>query len=852
MRSIQKYLYTQSFAVVFFIFLNQTYSQTLIPYLDHGKYGYSDLTGTIKITPEFDQADFFTVDGVANVRKGLYWSMITTSGKVLFPYDSKNQIELQTVFSSDTIEWHRNGHGTDTIHHLRIQRLTDETYRILNLKYFYVSPIYHRYTIVSNPHWEGSVNVTFQQGIFFAQISDTLYHVLNTNAENIFTSHTPPEQWKDSLVTAKEGKQIIGINLKSKEKFTLPFKFLHQIIRSDLFVVADWRKGINMSANPNLSRMIKGVVDQKGNMILEMKYDRLEGYLPLLIGSLQKDEAYFINLKGERLDSNMYKKIWRIKDDHFEAQLSDSKYILLDHLLHRVTNESYDSIYEWKMGAFAFQIDSSTEFWDEHFKPLVRTHANEIWGPSPRGFYKIIRNGKYGIINSRGEEIIPPIYDACFEWDFQPFFKVYLNGKQGLIRTDGTIAFEPVYDDIGYHSEYNTKLITTGINGYYTYYDPQLDFVIDSMKDSSLGIRSMYTQRMAGMYQILDMYGKPIGMPVIKFIYSMVDSDSTNLALLYVGDLIYVMRPDGSMVTNDAIVLDHDFDKISQDDGLYGVRVGEKEGVINYKSEWVIVPELQKVIGVNSKYIIIEREGKNYMYHIDGSRADIEPFSRIYYNRKQLNWKVERNNKFGFINSHTGKIIVPLIYDQASMYQGKYVVVISGLSDGHKKSYLIDSLGKNILAVPYDSLYPLNNAELKNYFVALSKEKKGVIDINGRVIVPVSFEKIESFADTTFFKVLLKDSISSIVNRSGRQVFTGLELPKSDSYIRLPGQKYLFYLEHKSIIVDREGLTIKTLESDDIKLIPDQPGKVPLLKVREKGQTYIMNGKTLMEYRKSG
>jgi len=51
-------------------------------------------------------------------------------------------------------------------------------------------------------------------------------------------------------------------------------------------------------------------------------------------------------------------------------------------------------------------------------------------------------NGKYGYIDKKGEEVIPPKYDKAVGFS-HGLAQVWVNEKEGYIGRDGTEYFEP-------------------------------------------------------------------------------------------------------------------------------------------------------------------------------------------------------------------------------------------------------------------------------------------------------------------------------------------------------------------------------------------------------------------------
>jgi len=60
--------------------------------------------------------------------------------------------------------------------------------------------------------------------------------------------------------------------------------------------------------------------------------------------------------------------------------------------------------------------------------------------------YKVQLNGKWGIVNRSGEEIVPPKYDSISDWKSNDIRVVRLNGKYGFINEHGREFIPPQYE----------------------------------------------------------------------------------------------------------------------------------------------------------------------------------------------------------------------------------------------------------------------------------------------------------------------------------------------------------------------------------------------------------------------
>jgi len=79
-------------------------------------------------------------------------------------------------------------------------------------------------------------------------------------------------------------------------------------------------------------------------------------------------------------------------------------------------------------------------------------------------FARIIRNGKWGIIDLHGNEVIPALYDKIiFDENRAPLKG---NGKIGFIDENCTMVIPAIYDDCTYFSHNSTAVKHNGLWGY--------------------------------------------------------------------------------------------------------------------------------------------------------------------------------------------------------------------------------------------------------------------------------------------------------------------------------------------------------------------------------------------------
>lgn len=128
----------------------------------------------------------------------------------------------------------------------------------------------------------------------------------------------------------------------------------------------------------------------------------------------------------------------------------DEKYYFLDENM-KVITDSFISATDFDEYGYSIIQDDITNRYivmDEEFCafPILGIECNEL-KPLSKDFFRIRRNGSYGIIDKEGKEILPVLYQDILTCGTN-HFRLKYNNKYGLADITGKIIFECFYDEI--------------------------------------------------------------------------------------------------------------------------------------------------------------------------------------------------------------------------------------------------------------------------------------------------------------------------------------------------------------------------------------------------------------------
>ena len=201
-----------------------------------------------------------------------------------------------------------------------------------------------------------------------------------------------------------------------------------------------------------------GVIDINSNVVIPMEYDKIQLMTDRVLRAKKAGKYGVINFSNQVLVSFDYDDY--LDDYYFNdgvtAFSKNGKWGIVANNNQTISPFIYDRIYSPNADRDLARMVKNEKY------GLINRKGEEVMPPlfddigSLEGFIEIKKNGKYGIMKEN-KQLVAPIYDYIIMW-YKDFFKVRLNKKMGLLsKKDGRILVPIEYDDI--QIENNDKTI---------------------------------------------------------------------------------------------------------------------------------------------------------------------------------------------------------------------------------------------------------------------------------------------------------------------------------------------------------------------------------------------------------
>ncbi|MCU4156011.1 WG repeat-containing protein [Carboxylicivirga sp. A043] len=112
---------------------------------------------------------------------------------------------------------------------------------------------------------------------------------------------------------------------------------------------------------------------------------------------------------------------------------------------------------------FTFSLFTASS---QTIEPEIASLYERHWEIKP-GIYRVLKDGKVGIVQASGEIIVPCEYNQVWNLDDNGFFRVLKSGKAGVFHISGQIIIPAEYDQVWPFNNGLAKVLKQGKLGYF-------------------------------------------------------------------------------------------------------------------------------------------------------------------------------------------------------------------------------------------------------------------------------------------------------------------------------------------------------------------------------------------------
>jgi len=297
---------------------------------------------------------------------------------------------------------------------------------------------------------------------YYTVYSDGNWGVINNKGEEIVAIQNSemiaiPNKEKPIFVCIYDVNEQTGeyktkvVNDKNEELFTEYDK---------VEVIENYDSKQNIWYEDNILKVTKngkyGLIDFEGNVLLNCEYDEITSLKSVESNFIvkQNNKVGLVNSKGQDIIKTEYADIRVLKEGY------KNEYLIVDENGNSgvistsgtvILNPTYKEIkYIDSAEIFVAKIEEKWTLINKNLEVLNNEYNNYI---SVKGDNVIVeKDGKYGIITTKGEQKIAPNYESL-EYAFSVYYIAKQGGKYGIINIENTNIIPFEYENMYYLEE---------------------------------------------------------------------------------------------------------------------------------------------------------------------------------------------------------------------------------------------------------------------------------------------------------------------------------------------------------------------------------------------------------------
>ena len=353
----------------------------------------------------------------------------------------------------------------------------------------------------------------------------------------------------------------------------------------------------------------------------------------------------------------------------------------------------------------------------------IYTNVNST--PYEKSVLTYKENGKYGLINLEGKQITKPVYDEISSINYKEgTFLVKQNELEGIINMKGKVIIKCEYESVtsdNYYSE----------NGY----NKQAGFIVS--KKTEDGYRYGYAN-----YR---------GTIILNPIYTQLErvTEIANEKGVY---FIAFENGQAGLLKNNKEILNYEYEDIQYNvlGNIFITKRNGKYGAVNQEGTTVLYPEYDNVY-TGGMYLNALKDKDIFIFDLNGNKIETNEVSKTKTENANYYITIDKNNKYKVVDSKDN-IIIDKDYTYIEYLPGDYFIV-----ERDSKSGIIDSNGKSVIELKYDSISRINETDIlqmeKDRNIALyNLNMKEIVSMDNAIVKEVKDEKayILLYSDTDF------------------------------------------------------------------------------------------------------
>ena len=336
-------------------------------------------------------------------------------------------------------------------------------------------------------------------------------------------------------------------------------------------------------------------------------------------------------------------------------------------------------------------------------------------------FFPIKVEKKWGLINSDGDIVLDPDYDAIGEFQQFGYAVMQREGKVGMLNVNGEEVIEPAFEDL---KVLDSTLVAVMDQGQWMVINLRGDILLEKGYERVQVWNGFYlAYQKEGKWGLTNKFGHQLATPK----YNEIQYEKGNFFITNLQNRLGLLSSTGREI------LPNKAEEIRfYNDSLYFYREGRSWGAVDFYGIDVIEAAYQTFSRISDQYIKLSNEKGHFVYSTACSRIFRNSQYDDYYSFSPRYIIAKKNRQLGLLD-WCGNIVLPVAYDEIQAYNDQLF-----RANLHGKWGVVQSGGELLIPFEYDYIAPL-----KNKICIVKKEGRfGICNFQGKEVVQPQYHKI--------------------------------------------------------------------------------------------------------------
>ncbi|WP_207511998.1 WG repeat-containing protein [Longitalea luteola] len=358
-------------------------------------------------------------------------------------------------------------------------------------------------------------------------------------------------------------------------------------------------------------------------------------------------------------------------------------------------------------------------------------------------------NGKYGVINTKGQIIIPCIYDEMTSMtiDGMAYYVVSKGGREGVINAQNETVIPFEYGNIrkSYNSSMHLEVSKNGRYGLMNFVSrkmviPAIYERVDVLSNNLVQVRK------GNLYTLFNLSGEQVFSNWYSQLDINIDSDYALVELN--GKKGVISLAEKKTIPLEYEVLTRLRNGYSSTNTFFIAARAGRYGILGRDGKIVLPFQYSMITTSGYDLVVVTKNNKKGLLTTEGTPVLAVEYDDIVDADRYL--MIKKDSKYGVVN-RSGAFLLPVEYEAMSrMYMADSYSTSYLLATRNGKKGVVDAIsGKPRIEFVYDDLigyrkYSYSSTEnFNNSIIAVRNGKYGMIEINGNVLLPFNYDDLQ-------------------------------------------------------------------------------------------------------------